>query len=356
MTGKIRTALQSIRPKFRRQSEEHLNPYFTFANYNKIWLLGVVVLGLAALVPLIAVTVLHYQLIQKSVDLELVLRTERLASNARRAVTFFMEERLNALRFVANEIQYEQLANPQQLAEILRNLKLGFGGLTDLSIISHTGDQVTYAGPFKLKGLNYSDQQWFIECRKHNVYVSEIFRGYRDVPHMIVAVKSYRRDGIFFIIRATLETERLIQMLSSYETGKHADIFLINRSGIVQTPSKRYGGIFEKMTLAIPEYSEKTHALIASDHQGNPIITGYAFISLNIADTPFILMVIKEKGGMMAIWEDLHAKINWIIGLGAIVILVVIMVTCTYMVNRMLMADKTKAETLALAEQNCQLA
>lgn len=356
MTGKIRTALQSIRPKFRRQSEEHLNPYFTFANYNKIWLLGVVVLGLAALVPLIAVTVLHYQLIQKSVDLELVLRTERLASNARRAVTFFMEERLNALRFVANEIQYEQLANPQQLAEILRNLKLGFGGLTDLSIISHTGDQVTYAGPFKLKGLNYSDQQWFIECRKHNVYVSEIFRGYRDVPHMIVAVKSYRRDGIFFIIRATLETERLIQMLSSYETGKHADIFLINRSGIVQTPSKRYGGIFEKMTLAIPEYSEKTHALIARDHQGNPIITGYAFISLNIADTPFILMVIKEKGGMMAIWEDLHAKINWIIGLGAIVILVVIMVTCTYMVNRMLMADKTKAETLALAEQNCQLA
>ncbi len=356
MIGEIRAALNSVRPDFYRQGKDSLNPYFTFANYRGIWLFGALALVLAALVPLIAVTVIHYQLIQKSVDSELILRTERLTSNARRAVTFFMEERLNALRFIANEIRFNQLTDPRQLAEILRNLKLGFGGLADLSVISSSGAQIAYAGPFQLESVNYSDQHWFIECRKHNVYVSEIFRGYRDVPHIIIAVKSFREDGSFFIIRATLETKRLIRMLASFETGKHADIFLINRVGIIQTPSKHYGRIFEKISLSLPTYSAHTQAVILKDHQGKLIISGYAFISTEIADTPFILMVIKEKGGMVTIWEELHSKINWIVGLGVVLILVAILITCTFMVNKMYLADKAKAETLAMVEQNCQLA
>ena len=158
MIGRFRKVLGSLRPEFYHQTNEHLNPYFTFTDYRKIWAIGIFVLVATALVPLMVVTIIHYQLIQKSVDSELILRTERLASNARRAVTFFLEERLNALRFTVNEIDYDQLTNPDHLAEILRNLKLGFGGLTDLSVIAHTGIQVAYAGPFKLEGKDYSNQ------------------------------------------------------------------------------------------------------------------------------------------------------------------------------------------------------
>ncbi len=356
MIDRFRKLLKLIRLDFYHQADEHLNPYFTFANYNKIWAIGILVLGLTALVPLITVAVIHYQLIQKSVDSELILRTERLTSNARRAVTFFMEERLNALRFTVNEIEYAQLTSPEHLSEVLRNIKLGFGGLSDLSVISPTGTQVAYAGPFNLEGRNYSDQHWFIECRKNNYYVSEVFRGYRDVPHIIIAVKSFRADNTFFILRATLETERLIQTLTSYETGKHADIFLVNLSGIIQTPSKHHGSIFEKMALLpLPKYSPRTQTITVGDGQGQSI-AGYAFISTEIADTPFILMVIKQKEGMTGVWDELLSKINWFVGLCVITILIVITITCTFMVNKMFMADKDKAETLALVEQNCQLA
>ncbi len=307
--------LGSLRPEFYHRTSEHLNPYFTFTDYRKIWGIGIFLLAVTALLPLMVVTIIYYQLIQKSVDSELILRTERVASNARRAVTFFLEERLNALRFTVNEIDYDQLTNPDHLAELLRNLKLGFGGLTDLSVISHSGIQVAYAGPFKLEGKNYSNQVWFVECQKCNFYVSEIFRGYRDLPHIIIAVKSFRPDGTHFILRATLETERLIQTLSSYETGEHADIFLVSRSGIVQTPSKYYGDRFEKMALPVPEYSPRTQTVIAADGQRRSIITGYAFISTQIADTPFILMVIKQKAGMMGVWLELRSKINWLVGI-----------------------------------------
>jgi len=356
MIDRIRRAFGSIWPEFYRQNNQHLDPYFTFTNYRKIWAIGICLLVVTALVPLLVVTIIHYQLLQSSVDSELKLRTERLASNARRAVTYFMEERLNALRFTVNEIAYDQLTDPDHLAEILRNLKLGFGGLTDLSVIANTGAQLAYAGPFNLEGRDYSNQQWFIECQKYHFYVSEIFRGYRDAPHIIIAVKSFRPDGSIFFLRATLETERLIQTLSSYETGAHAEIFLINRSGIVQTPSRFYGDTFQKMSLPVPAYSPRTQVALAEDDQMRSILMGYAYISTQIANTPFILMVIKQKAGMMQVWQQLRSNINWFVGLCTLAILVVIIITCSYMVNKLYRADKAKAEAMALMEQSNQLA
>jgi signal transduction histidine kinase len=356
MIERIRRAFGSIWPEFNSQDNKHLDPYFTFTDYRKIWVVGISVLVATALVPLLAVTIIHYQLLQKSVDSELTLRAERLASNARRAVTFFLEERLAALRFTVNEFAYDQLTDLNHLAEILRNLKLGFGGLTDLSVIAHTGTQVAYAGPFNLEGRDYSNQRWFIECQKHHFYVSEIFRGYRDVPHIIIAVKSFRPDGSFFLLRATLETERLIQTLSTYETGAHAEIFLINRSGIVQTPSRFYGDIFQKMSLPVPAYSQRTQVAMTEDAQMRSIIMGYAYISTQIADTPFILMVIKQKAGMMKVWQQLRSNINWFVGLCILAILIVIIITCTFIINKLYRADKAKAETMAMMEQSNQLA
>ncbi len=356
MIDRTRGAFGSIWPEFYRQDNKLLDPYFTFTDYRKIWGIGILVLVATALVPLLVVTIIHYRLIQESVDSELILRAERLASNARRAVTFFLEERLNALRFTVNEIDYDRLTDPGHLAEILRNLKLGFGGLTDLSVIAHTGTQAAYAGPFNLEGRDYSNQRWFMECQKHHFYVSEIFRGYRDVPHIIIAVKSFRRDGSFFILRATLDTDRLIQTLASYETGAHAEIFLINRSGIVQTPSKHHGEIFEKMPLPVPAYSQRTQVAMVEDDQKHSLILGYAYISTQIADTPFILMIIKHKAGMMQVWQQLRSSINWFVLFAILVILVVVILTCSYMVNQLYRADRSKAETMALMEQSNQLA
>ena len=148
----------------------------------------------------------------------------------------------------------------------------------------------------------------------------------------------------------------MIHTLASYETGEHADIFLVNRAGIIQTPSKYYGDIFEKMALPMPDYSPRTQTVMATDGQGRSIITGYAFISTQIADTPFILMVIKQKAGMMGVWLELRSNINWFVGFGIMVIILVVTITCTLMVNKLYLADRAKAEAMAVMEQNNQLA
>ncbi len=353
---KLKANLKSLFPHFHGQNDEHLNPYHTFQDYRQIWGLGVFFLMATALLPLIAMTLIYYQLVDQSIDTESLLRTERLASNARRAVTFFLEERLAALTFAVNEMGYERLSDPDRLEEVFKNLKLGFGGLTDLSVIADTGTQVAYAGPFNLEGKDYSKQPWFMECQQHNACVSEIFSGYRGVPHIVVAVKSLRSDGQFFVLRATLDTERLIQTLSSFKTGEHADIFLVNRSGLLQTPSQFYEGDGLHMNISLPAYSDRTQAIMSTDHNGQPIVVGYAFIDTKIAPTSFVLMVVKQKAGMMKVWMDLRSNINWFLFVSVLVIALVIVLTSSFMVNKMFDADREKARTMSAAEQSCQLA
>jgi len=356
MTGGEGSFLNALWPRFQKNGDDHLSLYRTFQDYRQIWGMGIFILISTALVPLVVITLIYYQLIQRSIDTESLLRTERVASNARRAVTFFLEERLAALTFTVNEMGYDRLTDPGRLREVLQNLKLGFGGLTDMSVIADSGTQVAYAGPFNLEGKDYSDQPWFKDCLKNNACVSEIFSGYRDVPHVVVAVKSARPDGHVFVLRATLETERLIQTLSSYKTGEHSDIFLVNRQGMLQTPSRFYKGDSNRMTIAVPPFDERTRTKMSSDAGGQQIVIGYAYISTKIVPTSFILMVVKQKAGMMKVWLDLRRQINWFLFLSALVLVVVITLTSSFMVNKIFQADSEKAKTMAMAEQNCQLA
>jgi len=230
--------LKTLWPEFyKHRKNVHLDSFFTFTNYQYLWFMSIFVLALTALSPIGIATLIYYQLIETSVDSDLNHRTKQLTTAAKSAVTFFMEERLNALTFTVNENGYEQLEDNTRLSEILKNLKLGFGGVTDLSVLDAEGNQVAYAGPFNLEGKNYKNQSWFEQSIKKMNYISEVFTGYRDVPHIIIAVRSAKTDGSFFILRATLDTERLMQTLSSYKTGDYADIFLVYHEGVLQKPA-----------------------------------------------------------------------------------------------------------------------
>jgi two-component system, NtrC family, sensor kinase len=334
----------------------HLASFHTFSNYCSIWIISIVILAVTSLSPLVMATFINQRLIQQSVDAELVLQTERVTSNAKRSMRFFLEERLNALRFIVNELPYYALIDNEHLAEILGNLKLGFGGFTDLSIIDADGSQVAYAGPFNLEGKNYKSQTWFTRSMESDNFISEVFTGYRDVPHIIIAVRSINAMGRLFILRATLDTQRLMDTLLSYKTNVHTDIFLTNHTGILQTPSNTHGKIFTPTRLDIPEFSTTTNVIMPENEQDQAFIIGYSYIITEAVNTPFILMVYKKKSGVMGTWLKLGKTFNWIISISCLVMMIIITLVSTFMVNKLYLADKTKAETMMKMEQSQQLA
>jgi signal transduction histidine kinase len=271
-------------------------------------------------------------------------------------VRFFLEERLNALRFIVNEVPYYSLIDIEHLAKILNNLKLGFGGFTDLSIIDSDGSQVAYAGPFNLEGKNYKSQSWFKQSLERDNFISEVFTGYRDAPHFIIAVRSQNAYGRYFILRATLDTQRLMDILLSYKTNVHTDIFLMNHTGVLQTPSTIFGRIFNNAQISVPAFSDTTQVIPPETDRKNAYITGYSYIATEAVKTPFILMVLKKKSGVMGTWLNLGKTFNWIIGFCCLVMMIIITLVSTFMVNQLFLADQSKAETMIKMEQSQQLA
>jgi two-component system, NtrC family, sensor kinase len=353
------TLFRNVWPRFFfHKHNAHLDSFYTFSNYRRIWVICICILAFSSLLPLVLATAIHYKLIQHSVDSELMLRAERLTSNAKRSVAFFIDERLDALTFTIKEMGYENLRDNHKLKEVFYNLKFGFGGFTDLSVIDGDGSQVAYTGPFNLEGKNYINQPWFAQSLKTANYVSDVFTGYRDAPHIIIAVRSETPDGLRYILRATLDIERLMQMLLSYKTGRYTDIFLINHKGVLQTPSINFGNIFNKTPLVIPEFSNRTNAQrISGNGNGEKtIIMGYSYISTDMVATPFILLVLKKKEEVMRTWLNVGRTFNWMIGISGVFIIMIITLLSTFMVNKLYMADKTKAQTMLQMEQSQQLA
>jgi len=58
-----------------------------------------------------------------------------------------------------------------------------------------------------------------------------------------------------WILRATINVETLQKYVNAGNQRPNDDIFIINREGILQTPSKFHGGVLEKYTtsMTIPQ-------------------------------------------------------------------------------------------------------
>jgi two-component system NtrC family sensor kinase len=67
-------------------------------------------------------------------------------------------------------------------------------------------------------------------------------------------------------------------------------------------------------------------------------------------------MVVKQRSGMMEIWQQLRSNINNFVGFGGLLVVIVITVACTYGVNKLYLTEHTRAETMVLMEQNNQMA
>jgi two-component system NtrC family sensor kinase len=321
--------------------------------YCYIWAVSIALLAVVSLVPLTLMVLYVYHSSEQAIYKENVLRILRLTSNTRREVTSFFEQRLNALRFTAQVESYSFLSRSDSLAGVLRNLKYGFGGIADLGLIEASGIQVAYTGPFDLTGKDYSGQDWFKKTLEQGAYVSDVFLGYRGVPHMIVAVKSEDGQDKSFVLRATLDMESLSQILRSLELSERSVSFIINREGIVQTPSRRYGQPLQKVCcIPVPKYAEHTQILEARGEQGEPLMVGYAYI----ANSPFILLLVKDKLEIMQNWYELRKNLI-IFFLGSfVVIFLVFYVIPTYIIESLYEAEQIHSRAIQRLEETARLA
>ena len=147
-------------------------------NFRRIWYLSVLLTTGVAVMPVIFLAAIDYQVTRKAIESEVMLRTSRLVSNARRTLSFMILERRYALQFLVQDNSFDRLCDPHRLERILRALQESFGTFTDLGLIDHRGTQIAYSGPFELTRVDYSREDWFEEALRQGNHVTDIFMGY----------------------------------------------------------------------------------------------------------------------------------------------------------------------------------
>jgi signal transduction histidine kinase len=344
--------LEQLRPEFLKSRNVTTGPFRQMFNYSRIWRWAILLISAVTLLPLILITTIDYNFTQKAIESENLLRTLRVGSNAKRAISFFLSERKSALSFLVHDKSYDDLNNPEKLAALLKNLRESFGGFVDLGVIDKKGLQTTYVGPYALEGKNYSDQQWFKEVQEKGFYISDVFLGFRKVPHLVIAVKYDLPDDSFIILRSALDTIAFNEHLSSLELSGRGDAFLINHQGIIQTPTRYQNKIFEKIAFAIPTYSSNTEIREDTNSTGDPVIICSAYIP----DSPYILMIVKHKKEMMQSWSETRLKLIGFLVFSITVILLVILGFSTYLVNNVYLADQRRLMVLHEMEYSNKLA
>jgi len=346
------TLWKKWKPKFWDYVDAAAGPLGRLFNFRRIWELAVLLTVGVALVPLVSITAVDYQVTQTSMESEIALRTSRMVSNTRRAVSFFLEERRAALDFIVRDNSFEALNDPERLAAVLANLKSAFGGFTDLGVIDPLGYQRTYAGPYKLEGVDYSGQAWYREVLERGIHISDVFPGFRQVPHLIIAVKHEVGRGGHFVLRATLDTQRFNHLVAHPETAGGGDAFLINREGKLQTPSRMHGKVLDTISLPVPAFSTNTELIETEDEQSQLNVIGYAYIE----GTPFILMLVKNKEELMRPWYKTRLQLMGFLAGSITIILVVILGVATFLVNKIYLADQKRLSMLHQVEYSNKMA
>ena len=282
----------------------------------------------------------------ETIESELVLRTSQLISNSWQSVSSFWTERRAVLDFIAHDHRLETLKEPARLADILENLNKRFGGFNDLSVIDIAGKQTSNGASHQIEGLDHAQFPWLQEVLDRGVYIGELVTGAHNEPHIDFAIKCESMAGSFFVLHAILKADQLTKSIAQIDLAAREDLFIINRDGVLQTPSRFYGPVFNKISMAVPEFSSKVQVIESTNAKKDRIFIGYA----HIPDTPFILMMIQEPSHHNQPWYKTTWAFTGILAASIIMILLVTLGVATQLVNQIHDADQKRVDTLHQVE------
>ncbi len=171
----------------------------------------------------------------------------------RRTIELYLRKLGSKLYLASHTVSREYLTYGSNLAKIFDTINHPAGSITDLGVIDQDGRHLAYVGPYDLMDKNYSDAFWFKEVMKHGLFISDMFLGFRKVPHFIIAV-TREEAGQKWILRATVDTEAFRSLLENVRIGKTGEVYLVNTQGIFQSSPRVSGKIMEKSPLPLEAY------------------------------------------------------------------------------------------------------
>jgi len=329
---------------------------FQKVRYQRIWVSAVFITASVSILPLLVLTGFNFSQYQRALKEESTHPIHLLVSTSKRSLEYSIEERRNALLYIAKTNPIDELRDKKRLKIIKTNLDETFAHFVDIGLIDSNANLISYVGPpeleKKLSGVNYSREEWFSEVLSGGIYVSGVFKGHRGKPHFVIAVRTSDDLGDIYILRATLDMQLLTSQVPAFGHDEVSDVFIIDRDGILQTRSRSGASELEKSPVGAPPYSDSAEVSEIMGKSGVRFIMGYAYI----ANTPFIFVMTRPMPDLMKNWLILRRNLLAFLFTSILVIIVLTMTVSSVLVSRIREADLKHEAALHHVEYAAKMA
>lgn len=327
-------------------SSAFLPEVHTDGGYGRFRLMLFGAMFLISFIPLIFSTSLssreHRKLMEIQEKEQLVLSIE----SARNTIEAFLHELQSMVKFVAEQYSYDELLGQNKASELFAHLKNQYPGFVDMGVIGPNGIQKKYAGPFRLEGYDYSNQDWYMKVLARQVDISDVFMGYRKLPHFVVAV-SNKLPGKeeYWVLRLSIDVETLQNYVSTVNTSPSQDIFLVNHQGQLQTKSKIFGGILGTCPF-FTHYQKGETVIHYPEYEGKKYLRSYA----QVKNSPWIVVIVTEGYMHGEKWSSHRFRVRMIFLGCTIFALIVIIQLVNTITNRLREAEQNRNQAVIEAQ------
>lgn len=267
----------------------------SMANKNLYTSLRKVILSCMIIIPFIPFILsmgTGYYYFTYSIEHSTIASMQRIVDDHRLMIESFLMERKTDLEYAVESLNIEELHSAETLERLFDRLQRKSTAFFDLGVFDGEGVHLAYHGPYKLTGKKYGNEEWFKKVLANGYYISDVFTGFRHVPHFIVAVcreENHQKK----IIRATIDTNIFNNMVEKVRIGKTGEAYIINKEGVFQTERRSGGGLMTQD----PEFSayRDFHKGIRTFIHKDITKTTHLYATTWILDNKWILVVRQEK-------------------------------------------------------------
>ena len=325
-----RPVSRSVRP-----SQEMDFPYFRRL-FNSI----VVALLAASFIPLLVIGGGMYYHTVSLLEQKTLSALDAEINEHREAIDRFLTERTIDLKNLSSLLSFEHLTAPGHLQQMFDTLRRQLPCFSDMGVIDDQGRHRAYVGPYDLLSKNYKETPWFKAMQEKDVYISDVFLGFRNEPHFIIAVKQTTEDG-FWILRATVDTAYFEGIVGEVLRKRDGDAYVVNGEGIYQT-TPRWGG--KIMAQSEVKYMEPFSG-VRQEERGDRII-----MMTWLKNVPWLCVAEFKRQDIYSGLRSVRTVGIFVFILGSMLIVLTVMLTTNYLFSRL----ETKRRNIRFLDQQLQ--
>ena len=296
---------------------------------------------LVPILTFLVITGICYFRFSNTIEKKTISNLSRIVKDHRHMIEAFLMERKADLELIGDTYSFSDVVQNKTLSDIFDRLQRKSTAFFDLGVFNASGVHVSYQGPYRLTGKNYSNEEWFQTVLEKGYYISDVFLGFRQSPHFIVAI-TRKINGDKWVIRATIDTYMFNDLVKDIRIGRTGEAYIVNSRGIFQTDRRSGGDLLEtdEDFPTFPELTNDIHSFFLIDKNN----VSYLYATTWMKDNKWLLVVRQDKADALAAIRNATYTVILICLVGSIVIVGIAFYLTDRIIRRMEILDSEKSQ------------